>query len=589
METKISKDPIAVVGIGCRFPGADGPEAYWRLLRDGVDAITEVPWDRWDVDAYYDPKPGTPGKMYTRRGGFLSQVDRFDALFFRIMPKEAVQIDPQQRLLMEVAWEALEYGGLAAANLSGSSTAVFVGISTSDYHDLQINRPSAQEAYFGTGNAFSIAANRISYLLDLRGPSEAIDTACSSSLVAVHRACQSLNAGESDLALAGGVNLILSPVNTIVFSQARMMAADGRCKTFDAAADGYVRGEGCGMVVLKRLADAVRDGDNVLAVIRGSAINQDGHSNGLTAPNGPAQEQVIRQALKSAGVEPHQISYVEAHGTGTSLGDPIEVQALVRVLGGKDGSRPCLIGSCKTNFGHLEAAAGVASLIKVILSLQNEAIPPHLHFQKLNPHISLEETRLSIPIQKTPWLPAGEPRLAGISAFGFGGTNAHIILEEAPRRLSASQETERSPHLLTLSARSETALKDLAHRYENYLETHPEIPLSDICFTANAGRSPFEYRLAVISDSSTDLLGKLRDFIAGDKPQDCFHGHVPKRSRTKIEHVPDSGDRKSLLKHLGAHFVQGHTIEWKEFYQHDRRQRVALPTYPFQRQRYWFE
>ena len=584
------RDPIAVVGFGCRFPGAESPEAYWDLLCDGADATSEIPPDRWDVDAFYDPKPGTPGKMYTRRGGFLKDIDQFDPLFFRIMPKEAVQIDPQQRLLLEVAWEALEHAGLAPKSLVGSSTAVFVGISTSDYHDLQINRPSSKEAFFGTGNAFCIAANRISYLFDFRGPSEAIDTACSSSLVAIHRACESLHDGESDLALAGGVNLILAPTNSIVFSQARMMASDGRCKTFDAGADGYGRGEGCGIVVLKRFNDAIKDRNRIFSVIRGSAVNQDGRGNGLTAPNGPAQEQVILKALKNAGVKPSEIGYVEAHGTGTILGDPIEIQALSHVLEEKgDSSNPCFIGSCKTNFGHLEAAAGIASFIKTILCLQNKQIPPHLHFQKLNPHISLEKSRLAIPIQRTPWPSSERPRIAGVSAFGFGGTNAHAILQEAPREPSTRNEAKRGRHLLTLSGRSQVALQDLVQRYERYLETHPDVPISDICFTSNTGRSHFEYRLAIIAGSSTDLSMKLRTHRIGGISPDFFHGVAAKKSPKKIEPVQATGDRESLLKLLGENFVQGNSIDWKDFYQGTHHQTVVLPTYPFQRQRYWFE
>lgn len=584
------RDSIAVVGLGCRFPGAESPEAYWNLLRDGIDSSSEVPQDRWDVDAFYDRHPGTPGKMYTRRGGFLNNVDQFDPLFFRIMPKEAVQIDPQQRLLLEVAWEALENAGLAPSGLVGSSTAVFIGISTSDYHDLQINHLSDKGPYFGTGNAFCIAANRISYLFDFRGPSEAIDTACSSSLVALHRACRSLQTGESDLALAGGVNLILSPINTIVFSQARMLAPDGRCKTFDAAADGYARGEGCGIIVLKRLEDAVRNGDRVLAVIRGSAVNQDGRGNGLTAPNGPAQEQVIRQALKTAGVAPSQIAYVEAHGTGTPIGDPIEVQALSRVLGeGDQSSKPCFIGSCKTNFGHLEAAAGMASLIKTVLCLQNHEIPPHLHFQKLNPQISLESSRLQIPIERTPWASVGGPRLAGVSAFGFGGTNAHTILQEGTSGPSVRKEMGQVPQILTLSTRSEAALKELAQGYEHYLKTHPDVPISDICFTANTGRSPFEYRLAFIAKSSADLAREIHAFLTGCSSQVCFQGVAAKRLQQKDEPVFSSEDPESYLRLLGERFVQGHLINWKEFYRNTSHQTVALPTYPFQRQRYWFE
>ncbi|NEO89217.1 MAG: polyketide synthase, partial [Moorea sp. SIO3G5] len=357
-------EAIAIIGLGCRFPGARNPEEYWRLLCNGVDAIIEVPADRWDIDAFYDPKPGTPGKMSTRWGGFLEQVDQFDPQFFGITPREAVYIDPQQRLLLEVAWEALDNAGQVVEKLAHSNTGVFVGISASDYHQrFQQGGYSVINAYMGTGNALSIAANRLSYLFDFRGPSMAIDTACSSSLVAVHLACQSLQSRESNLALAGGVNLLLSPELTIIVSQAQMMATDGRCKTFDARANGYVRGEGCGIVVLKRLEDAIRDNDNIIALIKGSAVNQDGRSNGLTAPNGPSQEAVIRQALANAGVAPAQINYVEAHGTGTPLGDPIEAEALGAVLSqDRSPDNPCMIGSAKTNIGHLESAAGIAGL-----------------------------------------------------------------------------------------------------------------------------------------------------------------------------------------------------------------------------------
>ncbi|MGV2829404.1 beta-ketoacyl synthase N-terminal-like domain-containing protein, partial [Myxosarcina sp. GI1(2024)] len=323
------REPIAIVGVGCRFPGgADNPEAFWQLLHDGVNTIAEVPSDRWDIDMYYDPNPDTPGKMHTRYGGFVNQLREFDAQFFGLSPREAISLDPQQRLLLEVSWEALENAGLASERLAGSSTGVFIGICSNDYSQRLLTRkPTEIDAYVGTGNCHSVAAGRLSYLLGFTGPSLAVDTACSSSLVAVHLAIASLRNGESDLALAGGVNLLLAPEVSINFSKARMLSSDGRCKTFDARADGYVRGEGCGVVVLKRLSDAVNDGDNILALIRGSAVNQDGRSSGLTVPNGPSQQVVIRQALKNAGVEPAEVSYIEAHGTGTALGDPIEVGA----------------------------------------------------------------------------------------------------------------------------------------------------------------------------------------------------------------------------------------------------------------------
>jgi len=427
--------PIAIIGLACRFPGAGNADDYWRLLANGRDAISEVPPDRWPVDELFDPDPKVPGKMVTRWGGFLDEVDCFDASFFGISPREAENMDPQQRLLLEVSWDALEHAGLPLERIGGSAAGVFVGVSNADY--FLRSPPSFEniDAYLGTGSALSIAANRVSYAFDLRGPSAAVDTACSSSLVALHLACRSLQNHDCEMALAGGVNLILSPVWSLAFSKFGFMAADGRCKTFDARADGYVRGEGCGVVVLKRLDDAIADGDRILATIAGSAVNQDGRTAGLTAPNGLAQRRVVRDALHRAAVEPSDINYIEAHGTGTPLGDPIEVEALADVFGrGSDPDRRKIaIASVKTNIGHLEAAAGIASVIKVVLALRNEMIPPHLHFQTPNPNIPMHNTPFVIPTEPRPWPKGSGRRLAGVSSFGFGGTNAHVVLEEAPR------------------------------------------------------------------------------------------------------------------------------------------------------------
>ncbi len=528
-------EAIAIIGIGCRFPGANHPEAFWNLLRNGVDVISEVPSDRWDIDTFYDPKSATPGKMNTRFGSFLKQVDQFDPSFFRISPREAERMDPQQRLILEVAWEALENAVLAPNTLALSQTGVFIGMSSYDYAMLLNKNFDQINAYNGTGNAFSIAANRLSYLLNLHGPSVTIDTACSSSLVSLHYACQSLHTGESELCLVGGVNLILSPNLNIVFSQAGMMSADGRCKTFDAKADGYVRGEGCGVLVLKRLSEAQRDQDNILAVIKGSAVNQDGLTNGLTAPNGLSQQRVISQALKSAGVKPAQISYVETHGTGTSLGDPVEIRALKAVLmEGRSLDQPCYIGSVKTNIGHLEAAAGIAGLIKTVLSLQHKEITPHLHLQQLNPYISFQGTPFSIPTERQPWITGTEKRLAGLSSFGFGGTNCHVILEEAPAVTCVASDLERKMHLLTLSTKSENALQELAQSYVDFVVSHPEASLADICFTANVGRSHFNHRLAIVTESTTQLLEQLAAFTAGKQASGVINGTVEIRNRPKI-------------------------------------------------------
>ncbi len=529
-------EPIAIVGIGCRFPKAKDPQSFWQLLRNGGDAITQVPRERWDINAYYDPNPETPGKMITRWGGFLEQVDWFDADFFGISAEEVEHTDPQQRLFLEVAWEALENAGIVPNSLAGSQTGVFTGLCTIDYHRLLYKNFSCIGPHSSTGTTFCITANRLSYLLDLRGPSMAIDTACSSSLVTVHLACQSLRSGESDLCLAAGINLILSPDSTISSSQTRMLSPNGRCKTFDANADGYVRGEGCGVIVLKRLSDAIKQEDNILALIRGSAVNQDGLSNSLTAPNGLAQQAVIRQALANAQVQPADISYVEAHAVGTAIGDAIEFRALKAVLmEGRGSDRTCYIGSAKPNIGHLEAASGIAGLIKVILSLQHGEITPHLHLQQLNPYISLENTPLKIPTETQKWSSCGEHiRLAGVSGFGFGGTNAHIILEEAPQVSQKKEVIERPLHLLTLSAKSDVALRDMARSYEEFLGSHPEVSLADVCFTTNTGRTHFNHRACIITGSITELRQQLNAFITNGETNGLLSGKVKGRKRPKI-------------------------------------------------------
>ncbi|WFB10776.1 AMP-binding protein [Streptomyces sp. LX-29] len=537
-------EPIAVVGMACRLPGAEDTDDFWKLLLEGTDAIGEVPAERWDADALYDPRLGRPGTTSTRWGGFLSRVADFDPEFFGIAPSEAAAIDPQQRLLLEVAWEALENAALVPDALAGSATGVYVGISNNDYTRLTAGAKEALDAHYGTGNALSIAANRLSYLLDLRGPSMAVDTACSSSLVAVHQACEALRRGEATLALAGGVNLILSPDYTAVFSRARMMAADGRCKAFDERADGYVRSEGCGVVVLKPLSRAQADGDRVLAVIRGSAVNQDGRSNGLTAPHGQAQQDVIRAAWGAAGVSQDELGYIEAHGTGTALGDPVEYESLTEVLtrgpGRSETAGPCYLGSVKTNVGHLESAAGIAGLIKVVLALQHRTIPPHLHLTRLNPHIADLDTPLEIPVEPREW-PAGR-RTAGVSAFGFGGTNAHVVLSEAPAaappgssgalgRDSAEGAADGpADEVLTLSARGPQALRELAARYAELLADTAE-PLGDIAHTAATGRALWPHRLAVAAATAEEAGEALARFAESGRPSAAVaRGRAPRRA-----------------------------------------------------------
>lgn len=506
-------EPLAIIGIGCRIPGGvTDPEGYWDLLQNGRHAVRKVPPDRWDPDKYFDPDPKAPGKTYTCWGGFIDGIDQFDAPFFGIAPTEARRMSPPQRLFLEISWEALEAAGISPKSLSGTRTGVFVGATTNDYLHLQ-NKVQSEEdidAYVATNNTLNVIAGRVSYTLGLQGPSMAIDTACSSSLVAIDRACRSLRDGEIDLVIAGGVNVNITPDTFISASKWGMLARDGRCKTFDAAADGFVRGEGCGVLVIKRLSDAQAAGDRILAVIRGTAVNQDGPSSGLSVPNGLAQEAVIKEALANAGIEPQEVSYVEAHGTGTSLGDPIEVEALGRALAEKDQRTvPLLIGSVKTNLGHLEAAAGVTGLIKVVLSLQHQAIPPHLHLQKPSEHIAWERYAIEVPTQLRQWKPINGRRIAGVSSFGFSGTNVHVVLEEAPLSPVAEAAMERPYHLLTVSAKTAHGLTAQVDKYRARLQAHDEDRLADLCYTANAGRAHFSQRLIVGGQTRAELAVKL--------------------------------------------------------------------------------
>jgi acyl transferase domain-containing protein/acyl carrier protein/ribosomal protein S18 acetylase RimI-like enzyme/ubiquinone/menaquinone biosynthesis C-methylase UbiE len=506
---------IAVVGIAGRFPGGTNIEDYWNVLAEGRDAVTEVPRERWDVEAYFSTDPAARGKIVSRHGGFLQRVDEFDPAFFNIAPRVAQSMDPQQRLLLEIHWEALENAGINPQLLRESACGIFVGLSARDYELLQVEAGGSDDLdiYHATGNSAAIAAGRVAYFLGTRGPALTLDTACSSSLVAVHQAIRSLRSGECNLAIASGVNLLLSPRSSIAFSQAGMLSTRGRCSTFDAGADGYVRAEGCGAVVLKRLEDAERDGDIVLAVLRGSAVNQDGASNGLTAPSLPAQQALLRSALADASLQPADIHYVEAHGTGTSLGDPIEFDALLDVFGG-DPKRvePLWIGSVKTNIGHAEAAAGIAGLIKVVLSLQREWLPAHLHFEQPNPHLDLDRLPAKIPVQGRPWRRGRQPLRAGVSSFGFSGTNAHVVVEQAPAREPArSAAPERSRHVLALSARSPSALAALAASFAEWLPAQTDTALAGICHAANAGRAHHDHRIAVTGTAAEEIVRLLRE------------------------------------------------------------------------------
>ena len=507
-------EPIAIVAVSCRFPGAPNPEAFWEVLAGGVDAIREVPEDRFDIDEFYDPDPDAPGKIYTRFGGFLDGIDGFDPEFFGISPREAVWIEPQQRLMLETVWEGLERAGLSPASLRGSRTGVFTGVAANEYaHLLSAESIDKIQPHFITGNALNAISGRVAFALGLEGPAVAVDTACSSALVAVHQACQALHSGDCDLAVAGGVNVLLSPVTTVAASRARMLSPVGRCKTFDASADGYVRSEGCGVLVLKRLSDAQRDGDPIAAVIAGSGVNQDGASSGLTVPNGGAQQRLIGSVLARAGLSGGDVDYLEAHGTGTPLGDPIEVQAAAAAYG-DSRTEPLLMGSVKTNIGHTESASGAAGLIKVVLSLQNEMLPKSLHFDTPSPHIPWDTLPVRVLGDTTPWQPTGRPRRAGVSSFGFTGTNAHVLVEEAPRAPEPAPAAEPAVSVLPLSARSPEALEALAARYEAWVTAHPEADIADVCRTAGTGRSHFEHRAALVVESTADARIGLADLAA---------------------------------------------------------------------------
>ena len=631
MNSKIPREPIAIVGLGCRLPGAPSPQAFWKLLREGTDAIREVPADRWDVNSLHDPDPNSPGKMISRRGGFLDNVDQFDWRAFRIPPREAKYMDPQHRLLLEVAWEALEDAGLPLESVKGSRTGVFMGIMWNDYLRLQSREPLQFNGYAATGNAFAFAPSRISYFFDLRGPSVAIDGACAASLASVHAACQSLWMEETTLALAGGVNLILSPDVNIMLSKAGVLSPDGCCKTLDARADGFVRGEGAGIIVLK-LRSQLMPGDRVYAFIRGTALNHNGHNEWIMASDPSAQETVIREALHVAGVEPTEIDYVELHGTGLPKGDPIEATALGAVLNtGTQRTRPCLVGSVKTNIGHLDSASGIAGIIKVALSLYHGEIPPTLHLQHLNPKISMEA--LGLVAQRTlgPWPAKDAPPLAGVTAISMAGGNAHAVLEAPPRgagqqsrsaniaRNGTKQPAVGEPQILTLSARTPKALLDLAKAYSDFLindQIGACFSPRDICYTASVRRSHHEYRLALVGHSLQTFVQDLQSFLQMKVTPGVFFS--PK-VREDLPSLPESGsypalseaisrlldgrnqansivsseigkeaDRQIVLEALGFIYAQGNEVNWNGLYPGEN-QCTQLPTYPWQRERLWLD
>jgi acyl transferase domain-containing protein len=512
-------EPIAITGMACRFPGAPSLSSYWKMLSEGGHGIGLVPADRWDADAFYDDDPKAAGKICSRYGGFIENIDGFDTEFFGISPREAVQMDPQQRILMELAYEALEDAGIAPTALRGSDTAVYIGVMSNDYlrHQTADNYRRI-DVHTGGGAGFCMLANRLSYQFDFNGPSMAVDSACSSSLVSIYQGCQALWTGQSELAIAGGINIILDPTNNVFYSKGGLLAPDGLCKTFAKSANGIGRGEGAGLVVLKHECDALRDEDFIYAVIRGGAVNHDGRSNGVTAPNRWAQEKLLRKAWQHAQVKGNQLDYVELHGTGTYIGDPIEAKALGAELKRDDYKGNCLVGSVKSNIGHLEAAAGVAGFIKLALCLHHRALPPSLWFDEPNPVIDFAELPLEVNTTYRPW-PIGtdhnRPLNAGLSGFGLGGTNAHLVLQSAPVRSNLEKDLPmvQTPLLLVISASNEEALRLQATQFHDLLKN--DVDAAAICMTSLRRRDLHDYRLNVLGRDRGSLCQALSDYLKG--------------------------------------------------------------------------
>jgi surfactin synthase thioesterase subunit/3-oxoacyl-(acyl-carrier-protein) synthase/acyl carrier protein len=584
-------EPIAIIGTSCRFPNAVGKNAYWEMLSQGKNIISNMPERRWQL-LEGTPEISLRDQTHPYWGGFLEDIDLFDAYYFGISPREAIRIDPQHRLLLEVAHEAIEDAGLPIDSLAGSNTGVFSSLYVSQLAHLQKMDNEMDALYLPTGNAISIAANRISYLFDLHGPSVIVDSACSSSMTSLYLACLNLQNKACELALVCGAKLNLLPYVNFVLSKAKMLSPDGQCKTFDAEANGYVQGEGVGVIVLKPLSDALKDKDRIYAVITGAAVNQDGRTNGLTAPNGLQQETLLRAAYGAANVEPNDISYVECHGTGTFLGDPIEIQALGEVIGkNRSQVHPCWIGSVKTNIGHLEPAAGIASIIKVALALKNKTIPPHLNFINPNPHIAFEKYQFKIPNEMTAWPKYGSVRVAGLSGFGFGGSNAHIVMRDLTDT-EQEQFTINEPicdrqEIFTLSAKNDWALQQLIDRWIEFLAHNQTYPLNQICYNLHLRRQHYSYRLAIVASSLQELQSLLNQLK--EKPSPLHSDKLFIGEGKQKNHLRSSIDLfKDLdLKSLALHYIENDNINWK-IYEKDRAfEHIEMPLYPWQHKSYW--
>ena len=611
-EPVVDPAAVAVIGMAGRFPKAGNLRAFWENLVRGEDCISEFPAEQWRGEESWSGPDGAAHRAQCKWGGFLNDVDQFDPSFFRISPKEAALMDPQQRLVLETSWHALEDAGLKVSALNESLTGVFIGVCNHDYRELVEKYSREHDPQSATGTYFSIIANRVSYIFNFRGPSVAIDTACSSSLVAVHQAVRALRDGECDLALSGGVNVCCTPRLFLAFTEAGMLSEDGRCKTFDKRANGYVRGEGVGMVVLKRMADALRDGDTIYGVILGTAVNHGGLANSLTAPNPIAQAALLGKVYTEAQVPPDTVSYIEVHGTGTELGDPIEIAGLKKAfaelaleLGSAPGRKNyCGLGSVKTNIGHLESAAGIAGLIKVLLALEARTLPATIHYQELNPHIDLQGTPFRIVSQTERWDPlldaAGKPfpRRAGVSSFGFGGTNAHVVLEEFPMPEPVSAAENATAETIVLSARTEDCLRAAATELVNFLTASPRTGrrLADLAYTLQSGREEFDWRLAILARTWNELKEKLEGYVADRRNGGgiLFGGAgLPKFSHGRLgDGSVDRGFIKTLfgagqLERIAGFWVSGSRIHWDELYPPQGRRRVSLPGYSFSRERHW--
>ncbi|MBN3005207.1 SDR family NAD(P)-dependent oxidoreductase [Chromobacterium alkanivorans] len=582
--------PIAVVGMGCRFAGVDSPEALWRSLLDGADGVGEVPAERWDAARYFDADPDASGRIYCRTGSFLDDIASFDAGFFGISAREAAMLDPQQRMLLEVAWEAVERAGMTAAELKGSATGVFAGVMHQDYAH-RFRRADDVDLYTASGNAPSVLAGRVSHALGLHGPTLTIDTACSSSLVAVHLACNALRAGECDIAIVGGVNVVLSPLSTAAECRAHMLSPSGRCRSFDDGADGFVRGEGCGVVVLQRLADAEAAGRSIDALIAGSAVNHDGRSAGLTVPNEHAQRELVRAALRAARIEASQVRYVEAHGTGTALGDPIEAAALASVFAGRERGERVLLGSIKSNFGHLEGAAGIAGLIKAALTVRHGVAPATLHVRTPNRGVEWDASPLRLALRAERIDGGNEPCVAGVSSFGFSGTNAHAVLVAPPREAAGASAASAGEgvQLLVVSAKSEASLRGNAARLADHLAGLDASAWAAACHASRVARSHFPHRLALTAADAEEMARELGRFARGEEAavyRGVCGGMPAGRDATPAEAEAEKEPAERLAA-LARRYVAGLPLDWPEAAV--GRRAARLPTYAFDRQRYWVD